>query len=427
MTNRRKIIEWAKTALIIVLTITMVILGWQTQLFNDVAASIPLFGNAAETIDGNPAAALRGTIEMEAARPLVIVITHDSGERFGAKYDTDIRNTVYDWTSGIIGEALGSASDFLQVSQEKWREALSAPGVFFEYYSPVWLSVVNSWLGARLANIEEDILLRRIFVAFGQDANRIYLQDVQSGNYYAAETASFARKAQELETLRGNEARFAFEIGTAGSQNAPYMLILPGVTHPIVAADSAGGSEEILYIVRNAFGHGRDTDRRYFDNDTLVSIGVNFNIRVMPCGTVMYRRTDRPAAYDIELSDSQIIEQARIAVGATIARTSAGAEVFFENIDFIDDDGSRIVNFGYYIAGGRIRLIDDMPAARFYVLGGVIMEAELRFRSFSVIGDEYVELLPETLIMAAADGEFVLNFSDTGADKMTPVWVAFGS
>ena len=426
MTNKRKVIEGLKTALILMLTISIIILGGQTQLFRDVAASVPFFANFTDMGRAAPTAQLGETIVMEAARPLVIVITHDCGGRFGAKYDTDIRNEVYDWTSGIVGEALGSASAFEQTCQYRWRDALSAPGVFFEYFSPVRLSIINNWLGARLASIDEDILLRRIFVAFGDDSNRIYLQDIQSGNFYAAHTASFARKAQELETLRPNGARFAFEIGSAGSEDAPYMLILPDINHPLVAADSASSAEEILYIVRNAFGHGRETDRRYFDNDTLVSIGVNFNIRVQPCGTVLYRRTDRPSAIDENISDSRIIEQARIAVGQTIARTAAGAEVFFELMEFLDNDNA-VVTFGYYIAGGRVRLIDDAPAARLLVSGGIVMEAELRFRSFSVSGEQYVELLPEVMILAAAGGEFILNFSDTGSELITPMWVAFYS
>ena len=426
MTNRRKIIEWAKTALIIMLTVSMVVLGWHTQLFNDVAASVPFFGNFPGLGRTAPTAEPGETIVLEAARPLVIVITHEDGGRFGAKYDTDIRNEVYDWTSGIVGEALGSASAFEQICQYRWREALSAPGVFFEYFSPVWLSVINNWLGARLAYIEEDILLRRIFVAFGDESNRIYLQDIQTGYFYAAQTASFARKAPELEALRPNGARFAFEIGSAGAETAPYMLILPETKHPIVAADTAWSAEEILYIVRNAFGHGRETDRRYFDNDTLVSIGVNFNIRVQPCGTVLYRRTDRPPTADIIVSDSHAIEQARIAVSETIGGTSAGAEVFFEYLEHANGD-NRLATFGYYIAGGRIRLIDDMPAARVLVSGGVVMEAELKFRSFSVISEEYTELLPEVIALAAAGGEFVLNFSDTGAEQITPIWVAFSS
>ena len=426
MTNKKKIIEGAKTALIIMLTVSMIVLGGQTRLFSDVAASVPFFGNFTGLGRAEPTAEPGETIVMEAARPLVIVITHEDGGRFGAKYDTDIRNEVYDWTSGIVGEALGSASAFEQICQYRWREALSAPGVFFEYFSPVRLSIINNWLGARLAYIDRDFLLRRIFVEFCDDSNRIYLQDIQSGNFYSANTASFARKAQELETLRPNGAQFAFEIGSAGASEAPYMLILPDAKHPIVVADSASSAEEILYIVRNAFGHGRETDRRYFDNDTLVSIGVNFNVRVQPCGTVLYRRTDRPPAIDDNISDSRIIEQARIAVSRTIARTAAGAEVFFEHLEFLDNDNS-VVTFGYYIAGGRIRLIDDMPAARLLVSGGIVVEAEMKFRSFSVSGEQYAGLLPEVIILAAAGGEFILNFSDTGSELLTPMWVAFYS
>jgi hypothetical protein len=141
---------------------------------------------------------------------------------------------------------------------------------------------------------------------------------------------------------------------------------------------------------------------------------------------VLYRRTDRPQIDGAIFSDSQVIERARIAVAETIVRTSAGAEVFFEYLEYADDD-NRLVTFGYYIAGGRIRLIDDVPAARLLVSGGIVMEAELKFRSFSVSGEPCAELLPEIMILAAAGGEFVLNFSDTGAELITPTWIAFDS
>jgi len=424
MSKADRIREWIKTALIIALSISTILLGWRTNLFDDIFYTIPIFGRVTGFVGGSPTVEAGGVIGIEAARPISIVITFDNGERFGVRYETDVRNTVYDWTSSILGEALGSARAHEEISADEWRSALSGMGVFFEYASPMELSVLHAWLGARVSGLEHDVSLRRIFVAFGEERNRIYFKDDLSGEYFAADTDSSAVKAQELAMLRPNGAAFAFELGVTGAENAPYTIIMPGTMHPNIAASPAASAESILEIVRNAFGHGREVDRTYFDGDTLVSVGAHFNIRVEPNGRVIYRRTDafQPSDMVFSFCESEIIEMARAVVSDTIGRTSGGAELFFEVLEFTSED-SGTVTFGYYIAGGRVRLRDDMPAAKVFFTNSIVSEATLFFKNFSVISDDYTELLPELLAFAAVGGEFSLSFPYVGSEMLIPTWV----
>ena len=421
---KKKAVEWVKTALILLLTASALTLAWQTTLFSGFINAIPLFGSVAELMKG-PAGMteMNGAELKEAARPLSIAITNKAGGRHGVKYDIDARNATYDRTSSILGEALGSASTLTEVSEDEWREALSGPGVYFEYIKPVRLSVLDGWVGAHIPVDAEDVLLRRVCVAFGEDKSRLYYQDIERDLFFGADTASAAGKLQELENYGANDAVFAFETGIRAIARTPYMLILPGSDHPNVSAAAAGSAEELLKTVLIVLGHNEENYTTYYDNDVLVCVGTQFNIRINTNGRVLYRRTDElPLSDEGQMSDiSEIIEKARVIATDTIGETCGEAEVFFESLEYGPGD-SHAVFFGYYIAGGRMFLQEDNHAARIRFSSGKVSEIELIFRNFSFTG-EYTRLLPEKQTLAAAGGEFLLSYSDTGMETLQPSWV----
>lgn len=422
----KRAIEWVKTALIALLAFSALILGWRTELFNDFIASIPLFGSVADLVWGGAGASVTMSDSIkEAARPFDIVITDEDGGRYGVRYDTDARNSVYDRTSSIIRESLGSFSELREISEEEWRAALSGPGVYFEYITPVKLSVLDRWLDARMSAAAGDAFLRRICVAFGEDRSRIYYQDHESGLFYGADTASAAGKAQELGIYSANGAVFAYETGIKAAEAAPYMLIMPGRDHPDIRASAAGSAEELLDIILGAMGIRRSETSTYYDSSgVLVCVGTQLNVRVDADGYVFYRRTEaqsQPAAAET-LSESDMIERARVIAADTIARTCGGAEVFFDSLDYGAGESCSVL-FTYYIAGGRIMLFENEYAARVTFTAGAVLEFELNFRNFLQSG-EYTRLLPERLALAAAGGEFILCYSDTGAERLPPAWVA---
>ena len=417
MSKAKRAKEWVKTALIVLLSASTLVLGWHTGLFNDVFRALPFFGNVAEVAVGT---ADSGFVD-SAARPLVIVITHENGERFGIRYDTAMRNSVYDRTSGIMGEALGSASEVRQIDEARWRAALQGAGVYFEYIMPVRLSVLDGWLGVRLPDPEWDRSVRRIFVAFGEDTNRLYFQDADSLHFYGADTASSALRAQEVGMYDANGAVFAFETDIRAAHYAPYMLLMPGSRHPVIRAASTGGLLDKLDSVLLAFGMQAFPTHSYINDGVLVCVGAHFRVEVEPHGRVVYRRTDALPAEDAQLNDGEIIERARVITADTIGRTAGEAEVFFEMIQRTED--TVVVTFCYYIMGGRVHMYEDGFAARITFRAGLVTEAELIFRNFTRLDYETVMLLPEKQTLAAAGGEFMLSFSDTGLERLEPNWV----
>jgi len=419
----RKTIELLKTILILLLTINALFLAWRTGLFSDAIAAFPMIGNVAQLM--RPATSSeepRTDIVKEAARPIAIVITNEQGERFGVRGETVLKNSLYDRLAGTMGEAMGSASNPVEISSDQWRAALSGSSVLFEYITPINLPVIAEWFGAGASEVYEDIYIRRIFISFGEDRSRLYFQDHKNGLYFGADTASTAGKAQELSGYLPNGALFAFETGYRGYENAPYQLIMPGVYFPNIRSEAPGSQQEMLEKALTVFGHYAEVHRTYTSADVLVGVGTQFNIRISVDGQIIYRRTDMPEADAEEplLTLSEMIERARIITEKSIGEKSGEAEVNFEAI--IYSEGIYNVYFGYYIAGGRVYLYEDRHASVISFSSGIITDAELNIRSFFLSG-EYTRLLPERQALAAANGEFILSYSDAGQEILHPAWV----
>jgi len=423
LSKSKKTIELAKTILIVLLTINGLFLAWRTGLFSDVIAAFPLIGDVALLMRTTTSHEEPGAMTIkEAARPISIVITNEAGERFGVRGDSTRRNLLYDSVVSTMGEAMGSASRPVEVSSDEWRIALSGSSVFFEYITPINISVLADWFGSGISEMDEDAYIRRIFISFGEDISRLYFQEYTSGLYFGTDTAAIAGKAQELENYQPNGALFAFETMLRGYENAPYQLIMEGRYHPNVRSDVSGNQQEMLDIALFVFGHYTEMAQTYLSGDVLVCVGTQFNIGVHPDGRIIYRRTDMPEAgvQQTEYSLSEMIEHARMVIENSIGAKSGEAEVKFEAIRY--SEGVYGVYFGYYIAGGRIYLYEDRHAAIISFSSGIITDAELNFRSFFVT-DEYTRLLPEKQALAAANGEFILSYSDTGQEIMLPAWV----
>ena len=422
MNNTKRTVERLKTIIIFVLLTSMVLLGWRTKLFNDFFSTINIFGTASKTSKGTSKTEISRTTVREAARPLCVVITGADGGRCGIKYDTDARNAIYDRTCGIFGEALGSASNIAEISETEWREALSGSSIYYGYTIPIKLSILGTWLGAK---VDQETMIRRIFITFNEEKNKLYYQDFESGIFFVADTASTAGKTQELDIYSANDARFAFETNIKAAANAPYLLIMPNSEHSCVTASSSGSAVDLLDTALTVFGHSNESYTKPFidGNGTLNCIGTQFTMSVDSSGGMMYRRSEiSPPTHALQpLGESDMIETARAIVSETINATSGGAEAFYESIEYISDDTCSVI-FGYYIAGGRIILHDDKYAARITFKLGSVSDVELNFRKFATSADR-MNLLPEKQALAAARGEFILCYSDSGTETIPPFWL----
>jgi hypothetical protein len=424
MSRRKNRAERIKNIVILLLLVSAVFLGWESRLFGNTSVSLSVLTNPAEDkpagsgSDEQPA----GTKTIGEARPVSITVTDSTGAYYGVKYNLDDIDGIYENTVLIFQEALGTAQIPEATDESAWRAALRAPGVFFEYMSPVRLSVLDGWFGAEISGDWRTLSVRRLGVAVDGEP-RLYFQDDETGTFYTADTAVLADSITKLTSLyAANTASFAYEILGAASLISPYALILPEQTdHPRLEAKNPLTGETLIKVLRK-FGVSEHLKPIQLDAGVLAYPEDDFRIELSPNGTVNYKRTGSPEASSGPADESGAIELARQAVADSIAEYCGdGARVYFEEVRS-GGPGSFEVLFTYVFAGGRVYLDQDGYAASVTITDGAISKMELRFRSFAVIG-QVSGLLPEIQAAAASGGAFMLCYSDNGGTILEPAWV----
>lgn len=428
MSRRRNISEKVKNIIILLLLISAVFLGWQSQLFGNTSVKLSALTNPADDKpadpgNGVPAADINKTGE---ARPVSIAVTDNAGAHYGEKFNLANIESIYQNAVLIFHDALGTAQAAEKTDEKTWREALRAPGVYFEYMSSMRLSVLDGWFGTEITEDWRTHSVRRLCVAV-DGAPRLYFQDDETGAFYAADTDVLSDSITKLTGLyTSNDTAFAFEILDAPSPGDPYVLILPASSHhPIIEAANPLTGETLAVMLRY-FGvseHSKPITEED-GSQTYIPTPADFRIELSPDGTVVYKRTGNPEETAAPVNESGAIELARLAVAETIAKyCGKDARVYFDAVSSSGPNPNSFqVIFTYMVAGGRVWLDRDGYAASVTVTNGAVSKMELRFRSFAIT-DQESKLLPEIQAAAAAGGAFMLCYSDNGDGVFEPSWV----
>ncbi len=426
MNNRKNTSELLKNIVIVLLVISALFLGWQSRLFGNSSVDLSTVSDIVGNLTGGSGNGSQSNPENKptgAAIPVSIAVTGSSGTHYGVKYDTTEMKVLYGNTVNLFAEALGSALTPFEINEQTWREALTSPGVCFEYMAPVHLFVLGGWYGAETTADLRNVLARRLCVAADNGINRLYYQDENTGRFYAADTSSKTSLTSLADTYSVDNAAYAFErIGTQTFED-PYMLLMTVETqHPVIDADNPLSDENNQTKVLQLLGINENATPHYPVVNGIQYVGSNVNVGLLTDGTVNYERTDNPAASVTGIDESAAIEMARLQVSSLMGAYCGDAAVYFDSISAIGGDSYRIF-FKYIIAGGRIYLNQDGYAAAVTVKNGIINKMELHFRHYS-IANEKKQLMPEIQTAAAAGGAFILSYSDNGRDSLQPSWVA---
>lgn len=405
----RRLLEWLKTALIAVLFVSAILLGYSSSVFTGLFGALKASSGAAE------GPVMPGSTLAEAARPYVLVLTSSDEGRAMFKYDMDALDLTYARTSSSVSDALRSASAPERCSEAAWREALQSTGIMFEYFDDIPLELVRDWLGATGDGF--DISVRRICLVFGDGTDMLYFEG--NGGFFISQTASLGSGFSVSASYSSN-LQYEFELDRDAA--APYMLLHDSdsshptavCVNPLAAADGGINTDALSSAVSALGVDLRQTSGSFEADGTRTYVSNAFVLSVSPDGVVNYRRSAADNDSQLELCDS--VELARRIVSATIGALSGEARLYYTG--FSDLDGSYIITFDYFFAGGRVLLNGDSHAASVTITGGAISEITLHFRTLTP-GDMYV-LLPETYTLAISGGEFALGYADGAA--AAPFW-----
>lgn len=420
MSNQKSKKEKIKNIVIILLVLSAVVLGWESRLFGNSSADVGIsellnriFQGAGDENDKKAAGAVM---------PVCIAVTDSGGVHSAVRYDMAELCRLYDKTVPILSGALHASRPPSEIDSSAWQSALTAPGVYFEYLSPVKLSVLSRLIGSEVSGGWGDIPVRCICVSYQNGKNRLLYSDCNTGKFYAANTAAPDGIESLTESIGISSSVFAFECGIQTLKN-PYCLLMPDVsTHPEIEVKNPLTNEKTQADVLAGLGVAR-TNSPLTESGALVYVENAFKVRLLSDGTVIYRLAGDAVDTSPVLNESAAIEKAWDAVSASIGKyCGKDAYVYFDSVTRTEDNGYR-VEFNYMVAGGRVRFGGDGCAATVTVKDGAITEMELRFRSFSV-SDTQRELLPEIQAAAASSGTFMLAYDDVGSEKLEPVWIA---
>ena len=443
--RRHSGLERLKSLLIVLLTLSALALTLRVLLFNELAGQGPrgwldnltsLFRQEQTASTGDPG----GSIQSSAAAQPVRLSVSDGSERFAVQYDTAQTDQMFSSLGILLSEALSSAAAPSEVTEQAWRDALCAPGVWFDFLGDIPLEALCAWMVEGGSNPNLTAAARQVAVARDDGGGvSLYYHNVEDGLYYACRTAvAYEGHMDELVTgYGGNGASFVFELEEGGGYDGldPYVLLSAATPSPAVfrASTPLSGTDT------NAVSALQESLSFQVSSDAIYAIPGGLRLRlgretleIGGDGTVTYHTSEElPIRYPVGedgCTVTELVETTRRLAADTVGRTCGAARLYLAGVE-TGEDGAVTVSFGYSLNGAAVLLPEDGCAARFTVQDGQITDYTLRFREYEETA-EHSLLLPERQAAAALDAlspegrELLLCYTDNGGDTVQAGWVA---
>ena len=443
--RRHSGLERLKSLLIVLLTLSALALTLRVLLFNELAGQGPrgwldnltsLFRQEQTASTGDPG----GSIQSSAAAQPVRLSVSDGSERFAVQYDTAQTDQMFSSLGILLSEALSSAAAPSEVTEQAWRDALCAPGVWFDFLGDIPLEALCAWMVEGGSNPNLTAAARQVAVARDDGGGvSLYYHNVEDGLYYACRTAvAYEGHMDELVTgYGGNGVSFVFELEEGGGYDGldPYVLLSASTPSPAVfrASTPLSGTDT------NAVSALQESLSFQVSSDAIYAIPGGLRLRlgretleIGGDGTVTYHTSEElPTRYPVGedgYTVTELVETTRRLAADTVGRTCGAARLYLVGVE-TGGDGAVTVSFGYSLNGAAVLLPEDGCAARFTVQDGQITDYTLRFREYEETA-EHSLLLPERQAAAALDAlspegrELLLCYTDNGGDTVQAGWVA---
>ena len=390
-----------------------------------VSAMLLAFGRAGFSLDGSIspyADALRGEAPSEreysaAAQPLCVVATPEEGVHAAAMYSSRELEEFNARYSAALAEALGSAGEPEEVSLEAWEQAVSGPGVYFDYYTDCQLSSFAIWLGSEMDSSAAGHSARRLCLSLSDGEVTLYYMRERSHRaaYRCTTELSYSELAGRISESEPDGARFVFELAPEFDGVDPYFVVVsePVEVHALTAENSMSRvSEQQLLAV---LGMNSNLVRDYPEADgSLVYVEGEATLRLGFDGVLRY--TNRSALEGSSpISPSDAVELTRRILAGSAGLESGVAELRLSYIYLDGSTGEYTLRYDYVVDGLPVSLAGREYAAEFKLSGGVLTSADIAFRGYGYTGAAERPLpsrLNAAVVRASGGGEPRLCYLD---------------
>lgn len=418
MTTRRRLIEWGKNILIVLLACSAVALAVMASA-DDLSGST-VFGRVTQWLGAGDAALSSSAAgqTQAAAQPIAVSVQSQAG-RYSAMYDASALADAYARFGGLLGQALESAGSAQRSSMSAVREAIAAQSVYFEYPGAVPLAALARWLDASYDGEDQAAWF---VLSVRSDAVMLYFgtDDAVSvcKTYLQAE-----RLTRELSRSRPDGTVFAFEQAEFSSLE-PLTLLDPSGAYPVreLTAESAW-SDSFVSATASGLGFNPYGDGYYTESDgTLVFSESTCTLRIGTDGRIFLMNQspdDARFAGSGESLPAQIETARGLLSRLTDGRTGEAA-LYLTSAES-DGDLTTLI-FGYFVGGIPVELTDGAAAA-VTLSGAAITELSVRVRAYET-GAAASELLPVHQAAALTKtGRLRVGYADSGDSTPGVGWM----
>lgn len=425
MRDKRRLIEWGKNVLMVLLTLSAGVLLSMTPLVRDSGLPGLLHPRPVQ------AGSADGGAQSGPVLPARLAVCRDGG-RFGLEYDDGRMEELFAAFVPLLGDALSEAGTPAPLTEGQWRGCLRQRGAYFDFSGQVPLAALARWLGGGNCPLEGSA--RRLVLAAGEDdAVSLCWEDGEGGGYFTCPTA-LSRSLHldpAVEAAVPNGAYFAFEDEDLSALLDPFTLITEGepaaglyaATAPLSTAAGAEALVDALSFNNQNHAPGSSGEVYMDGTDRLVlRDGVTVSYRAAQGGKYPVENTNGA------VSAAQAAEGARALAERAMAPLCGEARLYLLSVRPYGSGGWR-VRFGYRLNGCAVWLYEDGWAAEFLIEDGAVTEFVLRLRHYAAHGEgalllpirKAAAMLPD---LTRERRELVIQYRDGGGQSASPGWEA---
>lgn len=441
--KNRRLVEWGKNVLIVLLSLSAVYLLGRTQLYTQGALSgktwlAGLLAALPGQEEPQPSQPVGSWTQSGALRPVRMVVTGPQGNT-GVQYGNEVLDPLFNDVKNQLADALAGAASPREITETQFRAALTAgkPGVYLDFLGTVPLPNLAAGL---IRGTPSDALadpVRRLFLTASGGEVLLYYINEDTGMYYASKTTAdlAGSLAQFSAGVAPNGAAFAFELGETYGALAPYTLIegaaspQPGryaASSPVSVSRTDGESfpESFNSLVRSLSFHPQSSSYPSRDGWNIQEGAEKLYVSA---GQVTYKAagledprypldglSPRPQAWEL-------VGSAWAFVDRVLSPLCGEARLYVIGME--EAEGVATIRFGYQLEGAPVLVGGDGYAAEVEIAEGAIVRYELQPRTYA-FADAGSRVLPELQATAALEAldrsgsELMLYYADRKNDEV---------
>ena len=406
--KRRTRLDFWQNIAIVLLSFSAVVLLAQTQLYS----------RALPTDTGVSSVS---TVEEDTlfTAPVRVAVSGSYGRYGSITLTTAAASEEFAPLGSLLGEVLSSAQMYTACTREDLLNALTFSSVYYDFLTPLPLSVLGGLVGAE----GEDSILARHLVVTSQGGTRVLLYLWDDGDRFLTCTTALSSAALEA-LISGYElgnASFSFEEDEA---LYPLSLFVQDTNLPVL---TAGAPAAISDSLLSSLAFNPHTQTRWTEEGgTEVIVDGDRSLRIREDGSLTYR-SGGSDALTIGHSDLPTLWEAVTETEALLSRLCVPgneAELYLKSVS--RSGNATTLTFDYHFQGVPIRSSGGGAAAKVTLSGSVVSSITFTSREYHVT-EEQALLLPLRQAAAIAAGtpgaELFIGYADLGDAQVSPQWL----